>query len=172
MTDRVPTYPGRIRLAPVTGQPNVYDLTREDSPITAGDALNKANLLPDSVATALGLTGNPQIKDALMALQVYADSRFVTGSYTGDGTASRTISLGFTPRAVQVLWYGYAAATRSSSFEHLGGLAVTGVPAKAGDYSGYPNIVEITTNGFKVFYDGSGLRTNMASSPYTYMAWR
>lgn len=49
-----------------------------------GDALNKANLLPDSVATALGLSGNPQVKDALGAIgnRIQID----IGYYTGTGT--------------------------------------------------------------------------------------
>lgn len=61
-----------------------------------GDALNKANLLPDTVATLLELTqGNPQVKDALEALAHRA--KIATGSYTGTGTygASNPCSLTF-----------------------------------------------------------------------------
>lgn len=46
-----------------------YEYIRpEDEPTQEGDPLNKANLLPDAVATALGLTGNPQVADALNKL--------------------------------------------------------------------------------------------------------
>ena len=68
MKDRVPTYPGRVSLTPVAGQENTFDLVMADEPTQAGDALNKANLLPDEVATKLGLHGNAQVKDALNAI--------------------------------------------------------------------------------------------------------
>lgn len=55
MKDRVPTHAGRVQLLPVTGQPNKYDLTMADEPSVVGTALNKANLLTDATATALGL---------------------------------------------------------------------------------------------------------------------
>lgn len=42
--DRVPTYPGRVILNPVSGQTNVFDMSRSDSPITEGTPINKALL--------------------------------------------------------------------------------------------------------------------------------
>lgn len=56
MRDRVPTYPGRVVLTPVAGQPNTYDMTRADEPTQIGDPLNKANLLQDTVAQTFGLS--------------------------------------------------------------------------------------------------------------------
>lgn len=58
MTDRTPTYPGRVRLVPVAGQENVFDLVRADAPTEAGTPLNKATLLNDAAASLLKLTGN------------------------------------------------------------------------------------------------------------------
>ena len=52
--DRIPTYPGRVKLSPVAGQTNVYDMTRADAPIEEGTPLNKATL--DSFITSR-LTG-------------------------------------------------------------------------------------------------------------------
>lgn len=40
--DRVPQYPGRIKLTPVSGQTNVYDMIVMDSASVAGTPLNKA----------------------------------------------------------------------------------------------------------------------------------
>lgn len=40
--DRVPTYPGRVKLTPVSGQTNVYDMVRSDSPTEVGTPINKA----------------------------------------------------------------------------------------------------------------------------------
>lgn len=49
MRNRLPTYPGRVRLAPVEGQANVFDLTRADEPQDPGTPLNKGTLLSDDV---------------------------------------------------------------------------------------------------------------------------
>lgn len=40
--DRIPTYPGRVKLVPVEGQENVYDMVRVDSPTEEGTPINKA----------------------------------------------------------------------------------------------------------------------------------
>lgn len=42
VVDRVPTYPGRVKLTPISGQTNVYDMVRADSPIEEGTPINKA----------------------------------------------------------------------------------------------------------------------------------
>lgn len=42
--DRVSTYPGRIKLTPVSGQTNVYDMSRADGAVQEGTPLNKALL--------------------------------------------------------------------------------------------------------------------------------
>lgn len=58
MKDRIPKYPGRVKLNPVAGQANTFDLVRADEPTEPGTPLNKASLLSDSTATALGLGSN------------------------------------------------------------------------------------------------------------------
>lgn len=55
MKDRVPVYPGRVKLVPVSGQENVYDMTRADQPTQQGDPLNKGTLLKDATAALFGL---------------------------------------------------------------------------------------------------------------------
>lgn len=40
--DRVPTNPGRVKLTPVSGMANTYDMVRADSPRVAGTPLDKA----------------------------------------------------------------------------------------------------------------------------------
>lgn len=56
MEDRTPKYPGRIKLTPVPGQADTYDMVRVDEPTQEGTPLNKANLLQDSVAKMYGLS--------------------------------------------------------------------------------------------------------------------
>lgn len=70
MKDRVPTYPGRIKLVPVSGQENTYDMERADSPIQEGTPLNKATLLSDATAESIGISGdNATPNNAFEALQ-------------------------------------------------------------------------------------------------------
>lgn len=40
--NRVPTYPGRVKLTPVAGQADTYDMERADSPVVEGTPLDKA----------------------------------------------------------------------------------------------------------------------------------
>ena len=68
MKDRVPTYPGRVRLIPVAGQENTYDIVRADEPQQEGTPLNKATLLDDTTAEKLGLTGDPTVSQALAGI--------------------------------------------------------------------------------------------------------
>ena len=58
MRDRIPTYPGRVKLVPVEGVANTYVLTRADEPTDQGTPLSKATFLTDATAAALGLTGD------------------------------------------------------------------------------------------------------------------
>lgn len=53
MKDRIPTYPGRVEMIPVAGQPNIFDLRRADQPVEEGTDLNKATLLTDETAEAI-----------------------------------------------------------------------------------------------------------------------
>ena len=95
MKDRIPTYPGRVKLTPVAGQENVYDLVRMDEPTEVGTPLDKANLLADATAALIGLTDETAtVNHALAATWEKAEdamtqaSRFVTGSYLGTGAAA------------------------------------------------------------------------------------
>ena len=49
--DRIPTYPGRVKMTPVAGQENTYDMVRADVPIEPGTPINKA--LFDSYAVKI-----------------------------------------------------------------------------------------------------------------------
>lgn len=62
--DRLSTYPGRVKLTPVSGQTNIYDMVRADEPVHEGTPLNKAlldqkaNTLTSDVTVYVSLTGN------------------------------------------------------------------------------------------------------------------
>lgn len=65
MKDRVPRYPGRVKMTPVAGQANTYDMVRADEPTQVGTPLNKKLL--DFAVAANGVTrgtGTAYILDA------------------------------------------------------------------------------------------------------------
>nr|DAU82192.1 MAG TPA: hypothetical protein [Caudoviricetes sp.] len=86
MQDRISLYPGRVKLTPVSGQDNVYDMTRQDNPTTEGTPLNKSTLLTDEVAETLGLdpaTATPS--QAINAVAGKATDKKLTLTLTAAG---------------------------------------------------------------------------------------
>lgn len=68
MQDRVSLHPGRVKMTPVAGQANTYDMTRADQPTQAGTQLNKSSLLTDATAAMLDLGADAVPDDALKLL--------------------------------------------------------------------------------------------------------
>lgn len=77
MKDRTPRYPGRVKLTPVAGQTNTYDMTRADSPIEEGTPINKQTLLTDETAHLLELKQECPTPDDAFAQ--------IGKNFTGDG---------------------------------------------------------------------------------------
>ena len=102
MQDRVPLYPGRVTLTPVSGQANTYDLTRADQPTQEGTPLNKASLLKDATAARLGL-GTSAVPDDVLARVPFAEVRMVA-----DVDTTVTMSRGETTLTAAVGDVGYA----------------------------------------------------------------
>lgn len=97
--------------------------------------------------------------------------RLKAGSYTGDGAETRTISVGFTPKAVFVVLvegYTYSFGGGTSISAPYGGLAVTECPA---GYSTCPS-VKIVSGGFQVTYQNElpPSRSNLKNEKYNYIA--
>lgn len=67
MKDRIPVYPGRVTLTPVSGQANTYDMTRADQPTEEGTPLNKNTLLKDATAALYGL-GSDAVPDEVLGM--------------------------------------------------------------------------------------------------------
>lgn len=81
MQDRVPLYPGRVTLTPVSGQANTFDLTRADQPTQEGTPLNKASLLKDATAALFGKT-NAAVPDDILSLLSKSTLAQTAGKYT------------------------------------------------------------------------------------------
>ena len=83
------------------------------------------------------------VEDAL----ANAGVKMVTGTYTGDGTAMRTFSVGFTPKAVLLMYNGtHCSMGFTSNTQVYGGLALTDHPITA--YG--TTCLEIVSGGFRV----------------------
>ena len=119
MKDRVPLYPGRVILNPVSGQENTYDLIEADQPLQEGTPLTKANLLSDptaaAIASATGIANsdNPVINEMLANIAAVIGTNLKltkTGSYVGTGTKGQSnavqLAIGFCPVFVAVLAAG------------------------------------------------------------------
>ncbi|MBU5627698.1 emp24/gp25L/p24 family protein [Oscillibacter sp. MSJ-2] len=70
MKDRVPTKPGRVKLTPVSGQANTYDMVRADQPTQEGTPLGKATLFDSGAEQAVfgDATGDHTPAEAFAAL--------------------------------------------------------------------------------------------------------
>ena len=121
--DRVPSYPGRVKLVPVSGQENVYDMVRMDEPTESGTPINKA--LFDSILNNLktGVYTNDSTRDTGEVWQdialpsagkwikpAYGNGVYVTaqydssaGAYSQDGVSWTAVTLPFTGK-----WSGCA----------------------------------------------------------------
>lgn len=66
MNDRISLYPGRVKMTPVAGQANTFDMVRADDPTQEGTPLNKATFLKDATAALYGL-GTGAVPDDVFA---------------------------------------------------------------------------------------------------------
>lgn len=112
-------------------------------------------------------------------LQVWSKDRpgqVVTGRYTGDGTASRHITLGFSPSAVYVQPENGITFSKDEDILY-GGLVVQGESLGTAESPA----LSIDSDGFIVYYDNKGdpYRAHTNAQPflstggqYFYVAWR
>lgn len=104
-----------------------------------------------------------KINDALTAA-VAEKAKVVTGTYTGNGAASRTVSLGAKPKVVIVF-----QAPGTQPYVAIDGLTIQDTVGIAGGQKSF-NAVAIVSNGFKTTKGtGSGTTGNtMTSNPCNY----
>lgn len=133
MKDRTPLYPGRVKLNPVTGQENTYDMVRADEPTQDGTPLNKDSLLKDATAALYG-QGVDAVPDDIFSILskavLFVDGylkdiggskvgpRIETGSYVGTGTYGPknpcSLTFDFTPKIVLMHLRGDSASSVST----------------------------------------------------------
>lgn len=96
-----------------------------------------------------------------------SEKPFVCGTYTGNGAASQTINLGFTPSAVLAeMVNGIRAST--NFYDIFGGLSVEGAPLG----NSYRAALEIVPGGFRAYFDqGYDVLLNTNGEVYRYIAF-
>ena len=87
--------------------------------------------------------------------------KVAAGTYTGNGSTTRKISLSFTPKAVLVMPQNSRLSDSGSTSMTCGGLAVTGGNVLDGQGTA---VVSIVSNGFQVSYYKSNSYTCAASN--------
>lgn len=138
-------------------------------------AAKAQNILSAETKTAYGLGSDATPDDVLAAIKDLIDDTqqsvkdlIVIGSYTGDGTSSRTISLGFRPKAVITSFNGMFHGGGSRPYNY-GGFVIDG----HGMISGSSTALAITSFGFQVGYNlNDNIMTNSDGWVYLYLAIR
>ena len=145
------------------------------STASLNSAVSRISALEANCATKSELeTLEEQVEEVDSAVEALV--KISIGTYTGDGTESRVINLGFKPKAVLVVAASGATMYYSSYNHHFGGLALDGYPAKTRN-SGQDTIT-VVSNGFQV-YDlsistGASrdlIETNTENIVYRYVAF-
>ena len=97
-------------------------------------------------------------------------TKIVFGSYSGNGAASRTITLGFTPKALLVIPRTGQISINSIHPELYGGLSYTGHDASCSAGT----LLSIVENGFTVYYNRTEtyfIHSNSSGMVYYYIAF-
>ena len=105
--------------------------------------------------------------------QIAQKCQIYYGTFTGDGKDSQIISLGFTPKAVLVVAYGFVFSINGGL---MAGLAATGYPAQETPAEA-DRACAVVTNGFQVYnhhtaHGNYNVCLNWSGQEYTYLVFR
>lgn len=86
MKDRIPKYPGRVQLIPVSGKVNTYDMARADEAEQEGTPINARTLVTEETAARFGLSpenATPENAFQMIAAALAAGLKVELGTYAG-----------------------------------------------------------------------------------------
>ena len=139
---------------------------------------NSDNLKLENALAALAAALNTKAGSDQLTAVAQTVPKVAVGSYVGDGAASKSIALPFTPKAVYAcpvhggtLWI-HEGSGNGTTYTY-GGLAVTGQNAMT--WRGGHDVVAIQTGGFTVYYSYYSnefmyAAANMSGQTYVYVA--
>lgn len=139
---------------------------------------NSDNLKLENALAALASALNTKAGSDQLTAVAQTVPKVAVGSYVGDGAASKSIALPFTPKAVYAcpvhggtLWIPEGSGNGTTYT--YGGLAVTGQNAMT--WRGGHDVVAIQTGGFTVYYSYYSnefmyAAANMSGQTYVYVA--
>jgi len=137
----------------------------QNAPVHGSTSAATANKLMHRDASGRAKVAAPSASDDI-ATKGYVDGfASIAGTYTGDGTTNRDITLPFTPTRVHII--NSATSTYAASFQQ--NYATT---TKNGVDSSSNNTLVVGTNKFTVTYTGVSNNVNASSSLYEYVAFR
>ena len=131
------------------------DNTKIDAALAAKAEAAALNSLTQTVNQKASQSAVNTLNTTVQQIQANL-TKLTFGTYTGNGTASRTISLGFTPKAVLVLSAFGGTYSEEYAGDLWGGLALANYPVRVRN-GGNETAVNIVPNGFQV---SAGLAAN------------
>ena len=173
LTDRVDQHDTQINQISMEKFPN--DTIEERN--LHHDLAAKLNAKAEQTALTAEAAARESADDALDTRMTAVETQkceIYFGSYTGDGTQNRVISLGFTPKAVLLL-----TNTGMTYYDrhYYGGLAFDGSPVTVLINQTDYDVLKIVENGFQVtdyYYPNSytGAESNSNGDTYFYLAFK
>ena len=168
MQDRVSLYPGRVKLVPVAGQENTYDMVRADSPTQEGTPLNKDSLLKDATAALYGL-GADAVPDDMWGRIIpkgtilwYSKNEAPVGFLVCDGSQ---VAIADYPELYAVLGNTFGTATSTKFFlPDLRAAFIRGAGTQNGYSATFGAKQEATNTAFSI--EGTGPATYMMAKDY------
>jgi hypothetical protein len=85
--DRVPTYPGRVVLTPVSGQANTFDMVRADAPRVEGTPLDKATFESVIHSRLTGRFYSPMVGRSVVSTQTITANPIPTSGWVNESNA-------------------------------------------------------------------------------------
>ena len=161
MQDRVPLYPGRVVLTPVSGQANTYDMTRADQPTQEGTPLNKSTSLKDATAALYGFGDTSVPDDVLAALgQLYRLNNNFGNEYLWAKYGPNYVeTIGEQKITISGAWKG-ASFQYSKSVEYLNGTVKLVNPISGEIGTNWPN-------GYYIVFPSENINAPVYCSEYS-----
>lgn len=176
MRDRVPTYPGRVVLTPVAGQPNTYDMARADQPTQEGTPLNKATFLQDTVASMFSLPSSAVPNDVFGFLGKYnlywwKASGYIAGYYTLEDSEDLEVGYGLNGATYNIQYSSSVSVNDSGGVSLDSPTSLTlevGGGQTADEWNQIPNKSFLSWNNQQTIYQ----KKDSAYETYVNRVWR